>query len=39
MSDIKFFLRVLEKEGYPNPNLVSLANFVDYDLNDFLLDC
>ena len=38
MSNIKTFLKVLNKEGYPNPNVVSISNMVSYDLDDFLPD-
>ena len=38
MSDLKRFLKVLSKVGYPNPNLVSIAKHVDYNLEDFLPD-
>ena len=38
MSDVKLFLRVLQTEGYPNPNIVSIAKMVGYHLDDFLLD-
>jgi len=38
MSDLKRFLKVLSKVGYPNPNIVSIAKHVDYNLEDFLPD-
>ena len=38
MSNIKTFLKVLNKEGYPNLNVVSISNMVSYDLDDFLPD-
>lgn len=38
MSDVKLFLRVLKTEGYPNPNIDSIAKMVSYDLDNFLLD-
>ncbi len=38
MTDVNIFLRVIQKEGYPNPNLHSIARMVDYDLENFLVD-
>jgi hypothetical protein len=38
MSDLNRFLKVLKKVGYPNPDIVSIANMVDYDLGEFLPD-
>jgi len=38
MSDLKRFLKVLNKFGYPNPNVKSIARMVDYDLENFLPD-
>lgn len=38
MTDVNIFLRVMEKEGYPNPNLHSIAKMVDYNLDNFLVD-
>lgn len=38
MSNIKTFLKVLNKVGYPNPDVLSVANMVSYDLDDFLPD-
>jgi hypothetical protein len=38
MSDLKVFLRVLKSEGYPNPEIQSIAKMVGYDLDNFLLD-
>ncbi len=38
MTDVNIFLRVIQKEGYPNPNLHSIARMVDYNLDDFLFD-
>jgi hypothetical protein len=38
MSDFKVFMKVIEKDGYPNPNLVSIAHAVSYDLSEFLSD-
>lgn len=35
---VKSFLKVLEKTGYPNPKIVSIANLVGYDLDKFLID-
>jgi hypothetical protein len=37
-SEINVFLKVLQKVGYPNPNLETVANMVDYDLDNFLVD-
>lgn len=36
--NVKYFLKVLEKEGYPNPDLLSIVNVLGYDLDDFLPD-
>lgn len=38
MSDVNYFLKVLKREGYPNPDVESIAKMVGYDLEDFLLD-
>ena len=38
MTDVNIFLRVIQKEGYPNPNLHSIARMVDYNLENFLVD-
>jgi hypothetical protein len=41
MSDslnIKSFLKILNKVGYPNSSIVSISNAVGYDLDEFLLD-
>lgn len=38
MSDVKIFLKVLKTEGYPNPNIESIARMVGYNLDEFLLD-
>lgn len=38
MSEVNLFLRVMKSEGYPNPNIQSIANMVGYDLENFLYD-
>jgi len=38
MSDLNRFLKVLQKVGYPNPNVQSIAKMVDYNLEEFLPD-
>ena len=38
MSDLKVFLKVLKSEGYPNPEIQSIAKMVGYDIDNFLLD-
>ena len=38
MTDVNIFLRVIQKEGYPNPNLHSIARMIDYNLENFLVD-
>jgi len=38
MNDIKTFLKVLNKVGYPNPDTESIAKMIDYNLEDFLPD-
>jgi hypothetical protein len=38
MTELKTFLKVLSKVGYPNPNIQSVAKMVDYHLEDFLPD-
>ncbi len=38
MSDIKSFLKVCKRYGYPNPKLQTIANMVGYDLDNFLSD-
>ena len=36
--NIKSFLKILEKVGYPNPKIVSISDMVDYNLDYFLVD-
>ena len=38
MSNIKTFLKVMSKVGYPNSSVISIANSIDYDLDNFLPD-
>lgn len=38
MSNLKTFLKILSKVGYPNPDVVSIAKMIDYNLEEFLLD-
>jgi hypothetical protein len=38
MSNLKTFLKVLSKVGYPNPDTESIAKMIDYNLEDFLPD-
>jgi hypothetical protein len=38
MSNLNRFLKVLNKVGYPNPDLDSIVRMVDYDIYDFLPD-
>ena len=38
MSNVLFFLKVLKNEGYPNSNIRTIAKFIDYDLENFLID-
>jgi hypothetical protein len=38
MSNLKTFLKVLNKVGYPNPDIQSVAKMVDYNLEEFLPD-
>ena len=38
MSDIKSFLEVCKRYGYPNPKLQTLADLSDYNLDGFLMD-
>lgn len=38
MSELKTFLKVLSKVGYPNPNIVSISKMADYNLTEFLPD-
>ena len=38
MSNLKTFLKVLTKVGYPNPNVHSIAKMIDYNLEEFLPD-
>ena len=38
MSNLKTFLKVLSKVGYPNPDVPSIAKMIDYNLGDFLPD-
>jgi len=36
MNDLNRFLKVMTKMGYPNPNTISIARSMDYDLDDFI---
>lgn len=36
--DVLTFLKILTKMGYPNPSTVAIANSIDYDIDNFLLD-
>ena len=38
MSDLNIFLKALKKVGYPNPDVVSIAKMMDYNLEEFLPD-
>ena len=38
MSEVITFLKILKKEGYPNPKTSTYAKFVDFDLDNFLPD-
>ena len=38
MSNVKTFLKVLRKVGYPNPDIQSIAKMIDYDIAEFLPD-
>ena len=38
MSNLKTFLKVLKKVGYPNPDVQSIAKMVNYNLEEFLYD-
>lgn len=38
MSDLNRFLKVLNRMGYPNPNVIDLAKMSDYDLDELLTD-
>ena len=38
MSEVNYFLRVLKGEGYPNPNIETIAKMVGYNLEYFLYD-
>lgn len=38
MSNLNTFLKVLQKVGYPNPDVESIAKMIDYPLEDFLPD-
>jgi len=38
MSDLKIFLKTLKKVGYPNPDVVSIAKMINYELEEFLPD-
>jgi len=38
MSNLNRFLKVLQKVGYPNPDIQSIAKMVDYNLEEFLPD-
>jgi len=38
MSELNRFLKVLNKIGYPNPSIHSIAKMIDYNLEEFLPD-
>jgi len=38
MSNLKTFLKVLNKVGYPNPKVDSIAKMIGYNLEEFLPD-
>lgn len=38
MSNLNTFLKVLQKVGYPNPDLLSISRMAGYDLNKLLPD-
>ena len=38
MSNVKTFLKVLSKVGYPNPDIQSIAKMIDYNIEEFLPD-
>lgn len=38
MEKLKLFLRILNENGYPNPDVVDFAKMIDYDLDNFLSD-
>ena len=38
MSDLNRFLKVLNKVGYPNPDVQSIAKMIGYNLEEFLPD-
>jgi len=38
MSNIKTFLKAIEKTGYPNPHVSEIADAISYNLDDLLID-
>ena len=38
MGDLKTFLTVMKKYGYPNPKVESIAKMTSYDLDELLVD-
>lgn len=38
MSDLTQFLKTVQKLGYPNPRILSIAKHVDYNLDYFISD-
>ena len=38
MSNLKTFLKVLKKVGYPNPDVQSIAKMIGYNIEEFLPD-
>jgi len=38
MNDLNRFLKVMTKMGYPNPNTISIARSMDYDLDNLIPD-
>ena len=37
MTNLDYFLKVLKREGYPNPDIQSIAKMVGFNLDDFLI--
>ena len=38
MTTVNTFLKVIKKMGYPNPNIQTIADASDYNLQEFLFD-
>ena len=38
MTNVDYFLSVLKKESYPNPDVLTISKLINYDIENFLKD-